>query len=170
MSVESTAPFPFRRIDQVCIVVRDLHQAMERYWTHAGIGPWRVYTYGESLVRERNYRGEPADYEFLVAFAQTPTVMLELIQPLRGPTIYDEFLARHGEGIHHFGMFVPNLAKAVAEARELGFEVIQSGVGTGPRGDGGFAYLSTETTFSALFELIEAPKERYTPQEIFPSP
>lgn len=167
--MEHSSEFPFKRIDQVCIVVRDLHQAMERYWTRVGIGPWRVYTYGKPLVRETYFRGQPADFSFLVAFAQTPTIMLELIQPLRGPTLYDEFLEQHGEGIHHFGMFIPSVAEAIAEAQALGFEVVQSGFGTGPQGDGGFAYIDTEDAFGALFELIEAPKERYAPQEIYPT-
>jgi hypothetical protein len=28
-------------------------------------------------------------------------MMWEIVQPLTGPNIYEEFLDRHGEGIHH---------------------------------------------------------------------
>jgi len=42
-----------------------------------------------------------------------------------------------------------------------------SGHGTGPNGDGGFAYLATEASLGALFELIEAPSVRYPPEEIY---
>jgi hypothetical protein len=161
--------FPIAKIDQVCVVVRDLRQAMEHYVKVLGIGPWRVYTYGAPLVRRLTYRGQPADYQMRLAFCQTPSVMLELIEPTRGPTIYQEFLERSGEGIHHFGVFVPNLAKGIAQAQAAGFEVIMSGHGTGVTDDGGYAYLDTEASLGAIFELIELPSVRHPPEEIYPT-
>ena len=166
-----TAPlFPIKKIDQVCVVVRDLRMAMEHYVNVLGIGPWRVYTYGAPLVRRMTYRGQPADYQMRLAFCQTPTVMLELIQPTRGPSLYTEFLETRGEGMHHFGVFIPNLQEGIAEARAAGFDVIMSGHGTGVTEDGGYAYLDTDKTLGALFELIEAPTVRHTPEEIYPRP
>jgi methylmalonyl-CoA/ethylmalonyl-CoA epimerase len=165
----STTQLPISRIDQVCVVVRDLHRTMENYWSQLGMGPWRVYTYGAPLVKDMTYRGHPANYRMRVAFAQYGPIAFELIQPLQGPTIYDEFLERNGEGIHHFGVFVPSLAQALAEARAVGFEVIQSGRGYGLRGDGAYAYLDTEARLGAVYELIEVPVERYPPEEIYPA-
>ena len=34
-----------RGVAQVALVVKDLDQAVERYWRGFGIGPWRFYTY-----------------------------------------------------------------------------------------------------------------------------
>lgn len=159
--------FPLAKVDQVGMVVRDLRRAMEHYVNVLGIGPWRVYTYGSPLVRRMTFRGQPADFELYLAFCQTPSVMLELIEPRRGPSLHAEFLEKCGEGIHHFGVFVPNLEEGIAKASAAGFEVLMSGQGTGPNGDGGFAYLGTEDSLTALFELIEAPSVRYPPEEIF---
>jgi len=163
-----SAQVPIAKIDQVCVVVRDLRRAMEHYWNVLGIGPWRVYTYGRPLVRRLTYRGQPADYQMRLAFAQTPSVMIELIEPTRGPSIYHEFLERGGEGIHHFGVFVPKLDEAVAKAQAAGFAVIMSGHGTGVQDDGGYAYLGTEDQLGAIFELIELPSQRQPPEEIYP--
>jgi hypothetical protein len=160
--------FPIQKIDQVCVVVRDLRRAMEQYWTTLGIGPWRVFTYGKPQVRRLTYRGQEANFQMRLAFAQTPTVMIELIEPTRGPSIYHEFLERGGEGIHHFGVIVPNLEDGIAKARQAGFEVIMSGHGTGVTDDGGFAYLSTEDRLGAIFELIEFPSQRRPPEEVYP--
>lgn len=159
---------PFSRVDQVCVVVRNLHRAMEQYHRLLGVGPWRVYTFGAPRVKQMTYRGQPADFRMNVALTQCGAVQLELIEPLQGPTIYHEMLERHGEGIHHFGVWVPSLDEAVAQARAAGFEVIQSGRGYGVQGDGGFAYLGTEETLGAIFELIEVPSERYPPDEVYP--
>ncbi len=159
---------PFSKIDQVCVVVRDLRRAMERYRRLLNLFPWRIYTFSAPVVQDMTYRGKPADYSMRVAFTQCGPVQFELIEPLKGPTIYHEFLERHGEGIHHFGVWVPNLEQAVAEARLAGFEVIQSGRGYGVRGDGGYAYLNTEMALGAIYELIEVPSERRPPEEIYP--
>ncbi|HLZ10246.1 MAG TPA: VOC family protein [Chloroflexota bacterium] len=159
--------FAIPKIDQVGIVVRDLRWALQHYVSVLGIGPWRVYRYGSLLVRRMTFRGQPADFELHLAFCQTPSVQLELIEPTRGPSLHFEFLEKKGEGIHHFGTFVPNLDEAIVRARAAGIDVLMSGHGTGPNGDGGFAYLGTEGTLSALFELIEAPSVRYPPEEVY---
>ena len=142
---------------------------MEQYRSLLGLEPWRILGFGPDTVRELTYRGRPATYRMLVAFAQYGPLQYELIQPLEGPTIYHEFLEQHPSGgIHHFGTWVPSLEEALARARALGFTEIQGGRGTGLGGDGGFAYLDTEATLGAIFELIEVPKERRAPQEIYP--
>lgn len=160
---------PISKIDQVCVVVRDLRRAMDQYRSKLGLEPWRIYTFGAPRVKDMTYRGQPANFSMHVAFAQFGAVQFELIQPLTGPTIYHEFLERNGEGIHHFGVWVPNLDRAIAEARAAGFEVIQSGRRYGVRGDGGFAYLDTERALGAIYELIEVPAERYPPDEVYPA-
>ena len=160
---------PLQKIDQVCVVVRDLDRAMRHYWNILGIGPWRVYTYGPPLVKDTTYRGRRVDYRMRLAFATVGNLAFELIEPLEGPTIYHEFLERGGEGIQHFGIFVPNLEEAAAEMRAHGFEVIMSGRGFGKGGDGGYAYFDTEERLGAVYELIEAPAERYPPERIYPA-
>jgi catechol 2,3-dioxygenase-like lactoylglutathione lyase family enzyme len=160
---------PITKIDQVCVVVRNLDKAMAEYHDRLGIGPWRYFTFAKPPLRELTFRGEPANYSMRVAFAQYGQLQFELIEPVAGPTIYHEFLAEHGEGIHHFGSIVPSLDAAIAEAEAAGYRVIQSGRGTGLGGDGGFAYLSTADALGAVFELIEIPKERRSPEGVYPS-
>ncbi len=163
------ARLPFGKIDQVCVVTPDLRRAMEQYRSLLGLEPWRILGFGPDTVRRLTYRGRPATYRMLVAFAQLGSLQYELIQPLEGPTIYHEFLERNpGGGIHHFGVWVPSLEAAVAQARALGFAEIQGGRGTGLGDDGGFAYLDTESALGAILELIEVPRERRAPQEVYP--
>lgn len=160
---------PISKIDQVSVVVRDLRRSMEEYRVRLGLEPWAIFTFDSTQLHDLTFRGKPAEYSMRVAFAQYGAVQFELIQPLKGPTLYHEFLERNGEGIHHFGIRVPNLDQAIAEARAAGFEVVQSGRGTGVAGDGGYAYLDTDKSLGAIYELIELPAERRQPEEVYPS-
>jgi hypothetical protein len=163
--------FQVTAVNQVGFVVKDIDRAMAAYW-RAGVGPWRVYTYGAPLVKEITYRGKPGNWRFRIALANLGEgFSLELIQPLSGESIYSEFLEQHGEGgIQHLGIVVENLDRVVEEARRAGYEVIQSGRGHGVRGDGKFAYLSTQDDLFTIYELIELVSERYAPERVYPEP
>ena len=45
--------------------------------------------------------GRPASYSMRLALATAGNMLWEVIQPLEGPSIYQDFLAAHGEGVHH---------------------------------------------------------------------
>ena len=163
------AVFPLKRVNQIALVVRDLDAAMRRYWELLGIGPWRVYTYGPPLVHDMTYRGRPQDYRMRLALAQVGEIMLELIQPLSGESIYVEHLEGKGEGLHHLGVFVPSFDEAVAEVQRRGYAILQSGRGYGRWGDGGYAYVDTEGDLGVILEVIEIPRERVPPEAEFPA-
>lgn len=165
----ATPLFQVTAVHQVGFVVKDLDTAMAAYW-RVGVGPWRVYTYGAPLVKDITYRGKPGNWRFLIALASLGAgFSLELIQPLSGESIYSEFLETHGEGgIQHLGIVVDDLDRVVAEAQRAGYTVIQSGRGHGVRGDGKFAYLSTEDDLCTVYELIELVSERHPPERVYP--
>ena len=145
----------FTEINQICVVVRDIRAAMRRYWETAGIGPWKLYTLGGPRLAEMTYRGEQAQFKFLMAHAQVGDIDFELVQPLEGETIYQEYLDRHGEGVQHLGMLVDDLDKAMAEAEANGVAVIQYGLDRTGGGKDGFAYLDTEGPLHITFEFIQ---------------
>jgi catechol 2,3-dioxygenase-like lactoylglutathione lyase family enzyme len=153
------------RVDQIGIVVSDLDAALERYGTTFAIESWHCWTFGPELMTEARYRGEPGHFRWRVALGgDAPQV--ELIEPLAGPSVYDEWLESHGAGIHHLGMLVPSLGDAVASMTAAGYEVVQSGRGYGLDGDGGFAYFDTVADFGAMLEVIEVPQRRHAPDTV----
>jgi methylmalonyl-CoA/ethylmalonyl-CoA epimerase len=154
-------------ITQVGFLVRDLQAAMEWYWTSLGIGPWRVYT-NSAPPMEYTYRGQPAAYKAKVALAKSGPLVIELIQLLEGESVHQEFLDSGREGIEHLGIYVPNLAGALATLTGKGLSVLQSGHGIGASGDGGYAFLDTESSAGVFVELIQAPSERGTPDQVYP--
>jgi methylmalonyl-CoA/ethylmalonyl-CoA epimerase len=167
---EDTQPaqFPFANIAQICLVVRDLDKAVETWWTRFGVGPWQLYTYGKPLVPRMSRNGQPTEYSMRVALANIGPMRIELVQPLEGDTVYEEFLARHGEGVHHVGVLVNSMAEALKQAECAGLDMTQDGAGFGQDGDGHYAYLDTEPLIGITVELIDRPKRRVTPEGMYP--
>jgi methylmalonyl-CoA/ethylmalonyl-CoA epimerase len=86
---------------QVCVVVRDLDATMKNYVEIAGIGPWAVYDFGPPDVANMRFRGRPVVSRAKLALTWTKDRMWEIIQPVEGPSPYQEFLRDRGEGLHH---------------------------------------------------------------------
>ena len=115
-------------ITQVAFVVEDLEDGMDRFSNVLGVGPWDVYRFEPPALTDRTFRGESHEYSMRLALATVGETMLELIEPLEGPSIYTEHLDEHGEGLHHVACFAFEDPEAVIDAFEdAGMPVIQSG-------------------------------------------
>ena len=64
-------------------------------------------------------------FKMRIALARAGPIQIELMQPLHGETIYDEFAQRRGYGLHHLGIKTDNMEQSVKEMQEKGFQVIQ---------------------------------------------
>ena len=65
---------------QVCVIVKNLKEAMGRYHSLFGIGPFEVYTVDTKELPGVTHRGQPGDYRVTVAMAKIGTGMLELLE------------------------------------------------------------------------------------------
>jgi catechol 2,3-dioxygenase-like lactoylglutathione lyase family enzyme len=164
------AAFPFLKngVWQVGAIVGDIDKAVEACWNVCGVGPWQIFTYQKPFVKWMTYRGNPGNYKMRVAIAPIGSHQLELIEPLEGPSIYHEFVAERGYGLHHIGVLVDDLEAAMAQAEAAGFPVIQAGGGHGLDGDGGYAYLDTEAKLGIIYEVMTPPKRRAQPEKVYP--
>jgi catechol 2,3-dioxygenase-like lactoylglutathione lyase family enzyme len=161
-------PFLDAGIAQIAFVVEDLDRTVEMYHATFGIGPWHFYTYGPPLVKRMSYYGKPVEYKMRVALSYFGPMRIELIELLEGPTVYADFVRQHGYGVQHLGVLVDDMAAALAQAEEAGFNMIMDGSGFGPDGDGHYAYLDTEMDYGITFELICRPKRRQPPEKVYP--
>lgn len=160
--------FAIRDIAQICIIVPDLDKAVENFWNVFGIGPWHFYTYGKPLVKRMTRKGKPSEYKMRVALANAGKMRIELIEPLEGDTVYQEFVEKHGYGVHHLGVLTENMQESLERAEAAGLAMTQDGAGFGPDDDGHYAYLDTEDLISTTIELIERPKRRNPPEKVYP--
>lgn len=134
---------------QVAYLVRDIEAAMRRHWEVCGLGPWSIYTFEAPKVRDYLYRGRPATHSCLLAVTWNGPIQLELLQPVSGRSIYDEFLESRGEGLHHVKLYYRDVRKAVENYERRGYPVIQSGIFD----EDEHYYLDTEKDFGYIIEL-----------------
>jgi len=137
-----------------CIVVKDMDKAIEHFRS-LGVGAFPPFIGGPegTPVTGKTVRGAPSDYDMDLRLGDGGMggVGFELIQPLKGESIYDEFLAEKGEGVHHLAFLVDDLDKEIAEMTERGFKVLQ----TGARPQGKWAYFDTDKIGGCVIELVQ---------------
>ena len=157
------------KLIEICFVTTD-HRRMMEGLVRLGIGPWRVYTFDSATVTDRTYRGQPADYAIKVCFADVGDLAVEIMQPLYGPSIFQEFLDAHGEGIQHvaFDCGEKPWGDRGEEFRRRGFPLVQSGRFMDANA---FAFFDTEAATGTTFETYSIPAGFVwpEPEEWFPA-
>jgi methylmalonyl-CoA/ethylmalonyl-CoA epimerase len=155
----------FTETIQVALVVRDLEAMMRTYVHEYGIGPWEIYEFNPDNVAGMVKDGEPAEYSFRLAVTMVGSVQWELIQPLDDKSMYAEFLATTGEGLHHVAVGVPNYAEALDGLQAKGRRVLQAGRYNGVT----FAYLSTDEDLGVITEIFDgSPGKDQEPDAVYP--
>ena len=146
----------FSKCIQVGVVVKDIERKIEALSSIFGIGPFRLIEWppqgNEGL--EKEYHGQPGQFTCRLAFADLGTVELELIQPVQGPSIWQDFLDTHGEGIHHirFNVFDEKPILQHLAANDVGVEMW----GNGTRPGTAFFYLDSQEKVGFALELMRA--------------
>ena len=128
------------RLDHVGIAVTDLAAARTLYEQVLGL----EVTHEEVLE-------EQGVHELLLRAGEA---YVQLVAPLAPDSPVGKFLAKRGEGVHHVGYAVPDIAAALTDLRSRGFEVIEPA----PRiGSGGttIAFLHPKSMQGVLVELVE---------------
>ena len=140
---------------EIGIVTADHRRTMEGL-VRLGIGPWRVYTFGPENVAEQTYRGEAAEFRLKVCFARSGDLTWELMEPIDGPTIFADYLERHGEGIHHVAYDCGGIPMddRIREFGARGFQCVQSGKWMGKNH---FAFFATDEATTTVFETYVFP-------------
>lgn len=137
---------------QLGYVVKDLDKACEFYESMYGVGPFEILP--EVNLDGAILRGKPIETRIKVAFAKSDRIEIEFIQPLHGENLYTEFLRAHGDGIHHLGYKVDDMAAWKRHFAAKGFEpifhhdmVVMD-----------FAYFDTSTVGGLMLELLHWKK------------
>jgi methylmalonyl-CoA/ethylmalonyl-CoA epimerase len=136
---------------QVGLIVRDIERSMEAYSRIFGVPkPEFIVTDGQEIAHTR-YRGEPTDAQAKLAFFDMGQVTLELIEPIGGPSTWQEFIDERGEGVHHIAFFVRDTDQVVAFLEQNDIAVIQQGDYTGGR----YTYVDSTSALGVILELLE---------------
>jgi methylmalonyl-CoA/ethylmalonyl-CoA epimerase len=139
------------------LVVRDMDRAI-KYFEALGVGPFPPFLGGPGMpFTGKTVRGEPSDYDMDLRLARGDIggLHIELIQPLKGRSVYTEFLEEKGEGLHHLAFMVDDIDAEIADMEKRGFKVVQTGAMPNTR----WVYLEAGESQGMLIELCQAPKK-----------
>jgi methylmalonyl-CoA/ethylmalonyl-CoA epimerase len=130
------------RIDHVGIACHSLEATIERYESVFGLAVVSRETNSEQGVREA-----------MLALPDGPSYV-QLLEPLGPDTPVGKFLARRGEGMHHVGYAVPDVATALATIGGRGVRLIDQRPRHGSMG-ASIAFLHPADLGGVLTELVQ---------------
>ena len=162
------APPTPMKITQIAVVVRDIEAALKIYTQTLGWGPWSVFDYKPPLLHDTRVKGEPVEYRMIGAEASVDGLGFELIQPVSGPSIYQEYLDAHGEGVQHIACMKhsdQDSSLMKEHWRGHGAEILMSGrIGTSIE----FYYLDTTPMLKFVLESGSGHAIDLKPTYVYP--
>jgi methylmalonyl-CoA/ethylmalonyl-CoA epimerase len=131
-------------VDHVGLAVTDLEAAVEHYRRAFGIEPVHRETLEDQGVEEVLFKVGPS--------------YIQLLRPLGPDTHVGRFLARRGEGIHHVGYRVADIAVTLDRLRAHGVPLVDEHPRPGSRGTT-VAFVHPKGFRGVLVELVQEPED-----------
>jgi catechol 2,3-dioxygenase-like lactoylglutathione lyase family enzyme len=138
-------------IVQVGLIVRDVEETTKAYADVFGVDVPQWFLTDPEDVAHTRYRGEPTTARAKLAFFDMGSIQIELIEPVGGPSTWQEYLDAHGEGVHHIAFQIKGMAEQVAYLESKGMPLVQRGDYTGGR----YAYIDSAPQLKTILELLE---------------
>jgi len=114
-----------------------------------------IALYRSAFGAELMHRAMSEQDGLAAAFLRAGDSEIELLQALREDTPVGRFVARRGPGIHHIAVAVPDIDRAIADAREQGLAMIDEQPRVGLHGTR-IAFIQPKSMRGVLTELVEA--------------
>jgi methylmalonyl-CoA/ethylmalonyl-CoA epimerase len=116
-------------LTQVAWVVKDIAIAENLFKNLIGVSNFGSPVTIHAQEFEGTYYGKPSEAEWLVSIVYSGGSFIELIQPLSGQSIFQDYLEKNpGGGVQHIAYTMPfaELDGAISELTEKGYPVITS--------------------------------------------
>lgn len=135
---------------QIGLIVNDADKTASVYAEVFGIPKPTVVPIADDSFAKTNYRGKPSNAKGKAAFFNLGPIEMELIEPVGAPSTWDEFLQKHGEGIHHIAFKTMDMEEAQKFMASKGMETVQHGGWEG----GQYAYVDCSKQLGMILELL----------------
>jgi len=147
-----------KALKQVGIVVKDTVQTAQNYWDIMGIGPREIRDWASHELWDRTCRGKPTWGREKVARASIGEMELELVQPVEEDSVYQDWLVKRGESIHHLKFLCDDIDATSQALTEMGFVSLQSGhFGDPAKKEGGFSLFDVPP-LHCMIEVEQKPE------------
>lgn len=145
---------PDKTIFQICVVVDNAERYAENYRTILGCDVPNDYQITRlSDHTQALYHGVPLNARAKIISFLMGGIAFELLEPLDSPSVWMDYLQKHGPGLHHIAFNVPRTARAAAHFVDHGYKITQQGLFTDRTGM--YTYLNTDKNLGVVVELLE---------------
>ena len=141
-----------KQMMQVGIIVEDIEKSAKAWTSFLGneeIPEISVAT--GSKLNPTRYKGKPTDAKAKLAFFKLDNITIELIEPLGGPSTWQEFLDTKGEGIHHIAFEINGMKNYIRNFEDNGIPMVQHGGWD----TGEYGYFDGSNSLALIIELLE---------------
>jgi hypothetical protein len=138
-------------IVQVGIVVRDIEAKASAWAQLLGLPVPEIIVTDPMDVAHTEYQGKPSTAQAKLAFLHMGEVDLELIEPIGGPSTWQDHLDAHGDSVHHIAFHVRGMQEKLTYLFEKGIPLVQRGDYAGGR----YAYVDSVPQLGVIVELLE---------------
>lgn len=139
-----------KRIAQVAIVVKNIEEARDFWAELLGMEKNPIIETEGWKLSHMTFRGAPSNGKAKITFFNLENIALELIQPVGGPSTWQDFLEKHSEGIHHIAFNIENLDEMLKRFAKMEIGVEQKGDFEG----GCYVYMNSKSKLGAIIELL----------------
>jgi len=116
-----------RNVVQIGIVVDNIERATEFWSKLLGVEPPKIVETGPLEETKMEFRRSPSGGRAKPTFIKLENIVIELIEPIGGPSTWGEFLEKHGPGIHHIAFDVSKPEECLKELEDLGARIRAEG-------------------------------------------
>lgn len=143
-----------KKIVQIAIVCKDVEACSKRWAAVLGADMPKI-----SLTRPGHevkvlYDGKPSEGQAKLSFFNLGQVVLEVIQPVGGPTSWKDGLDQNGESVQHVAFQVQDLDKTIESFAKQGMGVIHRG--RYDKDNGSYVYLDSKKQLGVIVELLHS--------------
>jgi methylmalonyl-CoA/ethylmalonyl-CoA epimerase len=139
---------------QVGLIVHDV-EATARAWSEIfGLPMPQIKITDGWDITHASYKGEPSPARAKLAFFNVGQVDIELIEPIDGPSTWNDQLQAHGDSLHHLAFRLKDVDEMMAKIPFLeshGLEIVQVGDFL-PKGR--YLYVDAVDKLGAILELL----------------
>ena len=144
---------------------------MAVYYETLGWGPWKIYRQEPPALREMRYRGESAEFSFVVAGTSAPGgTAFWLCQPLEGPSLYRDLVDEGVPGPHFMTVWRQTQAESDALRRWLADRGATELMSAQLEGSIEFAFLDARPLFGMILETGYGRSDSQVLAATFPAP
>lgn len=146
---------------QIGVLTKDLDKFLDKLENVFGIGPWRIAKYPpEGNAPFMEYKGKNGNFKANFCFVNLGNIELEVIQPLEGENIWDDFMEHQGNSIHHIKWLIDDHKPVEEYMNKNGYSIIQQGEGVGPNAGKRWAFYNTFEDIGFDIEVMNQIPEK----------